>query len=51
VGEAQTATEHLAKMATELRELVGRFQADADSVQHRNGNSPMKAARHAAGRR
>src|SRR5208282_4059885 len=28
VGEAQTATEHLAQMANQLRDLVGRFKVD-----------------------
>jgi methyl-accepting chemotaxis protein len=36
VGEAQTATQHLASMASELRELVGRFKLD-------NGNSSRSA--------
>jgi methyl-accepting chemotaxis protein len=29
VGEAQTATEHLARMANQLRDLVGRFKVGA----------------------
>ena len=30
VGEAQTATEHLARMANQLRDLVGRFKSASD---------------------
>jgi len=51
VGEAQTATEHLSKMATELRELVGRFKVGAGSAQKHDETPAMKAARHAAGAR
>src|SRR5208337_1539875 len=32
VGEAQTATEHLARMANQLRDLVGRFKVGAESA-------------------
>jgi methyl-accepting chemotaxis protein len=46
IGEAQTATEHLAQMANQLRDLVGRFKVGAgDTGQSRYG----KAAGHAAG--
>lgn len=31
VGEAQTPTEHLTKMANQLRFLVGRFKVGAES--------------------
>jgi len=31
VGEAQTATEHLARMANQLRDQVGRFRVGAGS--------------------
>src|ERR1035438_8519836 len=31
VGDAQTATENLAKMASQLRVLVGSFKVDADA--------------------
>jgi methyl-accepting chemotaxis protein len=49
VGEAQTATEHLAKMANQLRELVGQFKVGADSWQRPNRGRTPKAAGHAAG--
>ncbi len=48
VGEAQTATEHLARMANQLREQVGRFKVDAGGAQEERA---MKAAGHAAGGR
>jgi methyl-accepting chemotaxis protein len=55
VGEAQTATEHLAKMANQLRDLVGRFKVGAESAkpagEEPGANTLMKAARHAAGAR
>jgi hypothetical protein len=51
VGEAQTATEHLSKMATELRELVGRFKVGTGSAQKHDETPAMKAARRAAGAR
>ncbi len=51
VGEAQTATEHLSKMATELRELVGQFKVSAESAHQQDETPRMKAARHAAGAR
>jgi methyl-accepting chemotaxis protein len=50
VGEAQTATEHLAKMANQLRDLVGRFKVGESAQEHGETHS-MKAARHAAGAR
>jgi methyl-accepting chemotaxis protein len=37
VGATQTATEHLAAMANELRDLVGRFKVKADSLTHPRG--------------
>ena len=49
VGEAQTATEHLANMASELRELVGRFKVEAESGQAEKPST--NAASHAAGMR
>ena len=49
VGEAQTATEHLAKMASQLRELVGRFKLGAEDSTHQAEEPAMKAARQAAG--
>jgi len=51
VGEAQTATEHLARMANQLRELVGRFKVGSESARPAAADSLMKAARHAAGAR
>jgi methyl-accepting chemotaxis protein len=51
VGEAQTATEHLAKMANQLRDLVGRFKVGAESAKPAGEEPMMKAARHAAGAR
>jgi methyl-accepting chemotaxis protein len=49
VGEAQTATEHLARMANQLRDLVGRFKVGAESAKPPGEDPLMKAARHAAG--
>ncbi len=46
VGEAQTATEHLSKMANELRDLVGRFKVD----ERRSTIAPSRKARAAAAR-
>ena len=51
VGEAQTATEHLARMANQLRDLVGRFKVGNESSTHQEESPAMKAARHAAGAR
>jgi methyl-accepting chemotaxis protein len=49
VGESQTATEHLAKMANQLRDLVGQFKVGTGNSTHA---TPLaKAARHAAGAR
>jgi methyl-accepting chemotaxis protein len=46
VGEAQTATEHLARMANRLRDLVGRFKV---GERRRTDEAPsIKAARYAA---
>ncbi len=49
VGEAQTATEHLAKMANELRNLVGQFKVNARNQTQVQASASPKAARHAAG--
>ena len=49
VGESQTATDHLSKMATQLRDMVAQFKVAAGSGQAHRQNSPMKAAGHAAG--
>ena len=51
VGEAQTATEHLSRMANQLRDLVGRFKVNLESGQQADEAPLMKAARHAAGAR
>ena len=49
VGQAQKATEHLASMANELRELVGRFKVgESDSVAA--ASSPITARAAAAAR-
>jgi methyl-accepting chemotaxis protein len=48
VGEAQTATEHLARMANQLRDQVGRFKVDAESPKKRDQDPLLKAAKHAA---
>ncbi|MGA7078240.1 MAG: methyl-accepting chemotaxis protein [Terriglobales bacterium] len=49
VGEAQTATEHLSKMANQLRDQVGQFKVAAGGSKQRDEDPLMKAARHAAG--
>ncbi|MFZ1916733.1 MAG: methyl-accepting chemotaxis protein [Terriglobales bacterium] len=49
VGEEQTATEHLSRMANQLRDLVGRFKISADRPAHEDEERSTKAARHAAG--
>jgi methyl-accepting chemotaxis protein len=49
VSEAQTATEHLSKMANQLRDLVGRFKVGAESQRKQVEDHVPKAARHAAG--
>ncbi len=51
VGEAQTATEHLSKMANQLRDLVGQFKVGTESAKQQGEAPLMKAARHAAGAR
>ena len=51
VGEAQTATEHLARMATQLRDLVGRFKVSPESAKQGHAERYLKASGHAAGRR
>jgi methyl-accepting chemotaxis protein len=47
VGEAQTATEHLSKMANQLRDMVGQFKVAA-SAQEGDGH---RTKAHAAGAR
>jgi len=49
VGESQTATEHLAGMATELRELVGRFKVN-DGNNNRAAAAPVHHRAAAAAR-
>jgi methyl-accepting chemotaxis protein len=51
VGEAQTAAEHLARMASQLRDLVGGFKVDDErpKPQDRELMKKMKAATQAAG--
>ena len=51
VSEAQTATEHLAKMANQLRDLVGRFEVNAEPTAQLTAVPSPQAARHAAGAR
>ncbi len=51
VGEAHTATEHLARMANQLRDLVGRFKVDTGSAKKQDEGRLPKAASHAAGKR
>ncbi len=47
VGEAQTATEHLSKMANQLRDLVGQFKVVGGEQESRH----PRAKAHAAGAR
>jgi methyl-accepting chemotaxis protein len=49
VGESQTATEDLARMANELRDLVGRFKVGEINTQQQDDRSPRRA--YAAGAR
>jgi methyl-accepting chemotaxis protein len=49
VREAQSASEYLAKMATELRDLVSRFKIGADRPKKQGRDTSLKAAGHAAG--
>jgi methyl-accepting chemotaxis protein len=51
VGEAQTATDHLSRMATQLRDLVGQFKINGQVDQQRQQRPAKKAAHHAAGLR
>jgi len=53
VGEAQTATLHLSKMANQLRDQVSRFKVDADSARigsEDHSKRPMASAHSAGGR-
>jgi methyl-accepting chemotaxis protein len=50
VGEAQQATEQLAQMANQLRDLVGQFKVE-ENAKPRGPNHLPKVARHAAGAR
>jgi methyl-accepting chemotaxis protein len=47
VGEAQTATDHLARMANQLRDLVGRFRIGARSQTKEEERAPAMMAKHA----
>jgi methyl-accepting chemotaxis protein len=49
VGESQTATEHLSKMANELRDLVGQFKVSAENSGRASPTSFARATGHAAG--
>jgi methyl-accepting chemotaxis protein len=51
VGEAQTATDHLARMANQLRDLVGRFKIGAKSQTKQEEHAPALMAKHAAASR
>jgi methyl-accepting chemotaxis protein len=48
VGEAQTATQHLSKMANLLRDMVGQFKVGENASDQRE-TPALKAARQAAG--
>jgi methyl-accepting chemotaxis protein len=49
VREAQTASEYLAKMATQLRDLVSRFKIAAERSKEEGGDTLLKAASAASG--
>ena len=51
VGEAQTATEHLARMANQLRDQVSRFKVDHPGAKQLVESRSPKAAGNAAGAR
>jgi methyl-accepting chemotaxis protein len=51
VVEAQTAAEYLARMANQLRDLVGRFKVGGESAKKPDAERLAKAAMHAAGAR
>ncbi len=46
---SRTATEHLSKMANQLRDLVGQFKVGPEGAQHHDGPRSVKAAGHSAG--
>ena len=48
VGEAQTATEDLARMANELRDLVGRFKVGAEGSKPGDESAGLKTRAAAA---
>jgi methyl-accepting chemotaxis protein len=50
VGEAQTATEHLSRMASQLHDLVGQFKVGSKQAPAGTEGSLLKAARAVAGR-
>jgi methyl-accepting chemotaxis protein len=43
VGESQTATEHLSRMANQLRDLVGQFKVGDQTAQQQEEGPLMKA--------
>ena len=51
VGEAQTATDHLARMANQLRDLVGRFKIGTKSQTKQEEHTSALMAKHAAASR
>jgi methyl-accepting chemotaxis protein len=51
VGESQTASEHLSKMANQLRDLVGQFKVGDDGTRNQRESPSSKAAGRAAGAR
>jgi methyl-accepting chemotaxis protein len=51
VGEAQTATEHLSKMANQLRDLVGQFKVGGELGRSQNESPVVRAVGRAAGAR
>jgi methyl-accepting chemotaxis protein len=50
VGEAQTATEHLSRMASQLHDLVGQFKVNSKKANSGPKVSLLKTARAVAGR-
>jgi methyl-accepting chemotaxis protein len=51
VGDAQTATEHLARVLNRLRDLVGGFKVDAVGAKQESHAPEGKTAARAAGAR
>ena len=48
VGEAQVAAEHLARLASQLRDLMSRFKIDADNLGARSATPALRARQAAA---